>query len=218
MYETFSSLRLWATTRSYHINLLGIIIDDQLNFKEHIQKVRKNVSRVLGKIYRCKNFIPIKSRLMLYNALILPHFNYGIELWGSTGVTAIKPLETLQKKALRLVDNKNINSPSSASFKKHKTLKISDIFKLRQGLFMYKAFHSMLPPNIQSLFKKNQTIRSTRQSNLNFTVIRRSTRMQDKRLSVAGPYFWNDLNQSIRLSNSLTMFKRNLKKTYYNLY
>ena len=61
---------------------LGVIISSNLSWSLHIQSVSSKVRKHTGMIYR--NFYIHSSPqilLKLYNALILPHFNYCSSVW-----------------------------------------------------------------------------------------------------------------------------------------
>ena len=112
----------------------------------------------------------------------MSHLTYGIELWGSCTVTLMKPIEILQKRALRFIANKSYRQEIESNFKQFKLLKISDLAYLRTNILMYKAFHTSLPPNLQKLYKRNISER-TRQSHLNLNVERKSNKIQNCRPS-----------------------------------
>ena len=82
---------------------------------------------------------------------------------------------------------------------------------------MYKAFHNHLPHNIQRLFARSQQNR-TRQNALNLKVSRKSTKIQNLKPSIFGPYVWNQLNASVREKNSIHLFKSHLKKLVFSGY
>ena len=58
------------------LSLLGVTIDNKLNFNHHINNVCKKASQRIGVLMRLKNLIPTEAKLQLYNAAILPHFTY----------------------------------------------------------------------------------------------------------------------------------------------
>ena len=59
---------------SFH--LLGMTIDNQLNFNEHVSLVCKKVNNQLNVMIRFRNLICTATKLKLYNAFILPHFQF----------------------------------------------------------------------------------------------------------------------------------------------
>ena len=59
---------------------LGIIIDEQLNWKQHIKQVNIKISKGIGIIYKLRHFVPKNILHMLYNSFIQSHALYGILL------------------------------------------------------------------------------------------------------------------------------------------
>ena len=53
---------------------LGVLIDDKLNWKQYIDSVAKKVGRNLGILRRVSKHLPMKTRKMLFNAIVLPHW------------------------------------------------------------------------------------------------------------------------------------------------
>ena len=54
------------------INLLGVEIDDELNFTKHINNVCTKGTRKAGKLMRLRNLIPTEAKLRIFKAFILP--------------------------------------------------------------------------------------------------------------------------------------------------
>ena len=75
-------------------NFLGIMLDENLTWKSHIEMVAKKFSKVTGILYRLKNIFPENVLFVLYNSLIVSYINYGLLLWG----VQVHKLEHLQKK------------------------------------------------------------------------------------------------------------------------
>ncbi len=61
--------------------LLGIIIDESLTWDKHIHKMSNKISKTLGLLKRSKKVIPSNTILMLFNSLVLPHFNNANVVW-----------------------------------------------------------------------------------------------------------------------------------------
>ena len=77
---------------------LGLNIDSNINWKAHLSAVSTKVSRVIGLLHKLKYMFPSYILRMIYNSLILPHFNYSLLAWGCK----CQNIETLQKKAIRI--------------------------------------------------------------------------------------------------------------------
>ena len=76
-------------------NFLGIIINEHLDWSSHISKISNKICRTNGILNKLKRFLPTHILRQIYCSLILPHFNYGILLWGFK----CSKLSKLQKKS-----------------------------------------------------------------------------------------------------------------------
>ena len=84
-----------------------------LNWNTHISKLSTKVSKSIGILYKLKSFLPLYILKILYNSLILPHFLYGILVWGTNTNEPFK----LQKKAVRVISNSTYNAHTSQYLK-----------------------------------------------------------------------------------------------------
>ena len=82
---------------------LGIIINDKLSWKSHIQSVKSKLAKTMSIIYKAKFFLKASALITLYFSLFLPHIDYCSEIWGNTYRTNLMPLFTLQKRVVRVI-------------------------------------------------------------------------------------------------------------------
>ena len=104
---------------------LGIIIDDKLSWKPHIQSVKSKLSSVLSIMYKASKLINTTGMYTLYCSLLHPYLSYCNEIWGNTYTSNVKCLFTLQKKAIRLICNADRLAHTNAMFKDMSILKLS---------------------------------------------------------------------------------------------
>ena len=75
--------------RNVEINLvnnfkfLGIIIDSNLSFSSHYQHICNKTSRSSSVLSKLACYVPQPILRKLYQTMIYPHLNYGIEIWGT---------------------------------------------------------------------------------------------------------------------------------------
>ena len=55
------------------LKLLGVTIDEQLNFNTHINEICKKASQKVDVMLRLKKLIPANAKLTLYKSAILPY-------------------------------------------------------------------------------------------------------------------------------------------------
>ena len=82
---------------------LGVYIDQNLLFRDHILYVKGKISTSLGIFYKCQKYFDSETLLMLYNSFIYPHFTYCVSVWGNTYKTYLSPIISLQDRAVRLI-------------------------------------------------------------------------------------------------------------------
>ena len=70
------NLEVLVLERHVHVKYLGVIVDKQLNWKKHIESVRKRLLSALAVLYRVKRTLPPKLRKLLYQSIVLPRLNY----------------------------------------------------------------------------------------------------------------------------------------------
>ena len=71
----------------------------------HIIYISKKTAKVLGVLCKLKPYWPRDILITIYKSLILPHFDYCSEVWGSLGNTLIVTLQNLQNSATRIITN-----------------------------------------------------------------------------------------------------------------
>ena len=87
------------------MKFLGVLLDDNLSWKEHIKYLENKIAKNIGLMYRAKPFLDKESLLALYYSYIHSYLNYGNLAWGRTYLTNLKILRSLQKYAIRIFLN-----------------------------------------------------------------------------------------------------------------
>ena len=80
---------------------LGVVIDNELNFKQRIKIIEGKVARSVGILSKLKQFFPQNIMLQLCYAFVHPFLSYGIIIWRATYPTYIKRLKSLPNRAIR---------------------------------------------------------------------------------------------------------------------
>ena len=67
------------------VKYLGLIVDENLTWEEHIHYICGKIKRGVGVLKQIRNFIPKDSLLMLYQTLVEPYYRYCSIVWGNCG-------------------------------------------------------------------------------------------------------------------------------------
>jgi len=83
-----------------------MIFYPQLKFEQHIAYMTKKLSKANGIMAKLHHDLPKNVLIDVYYTLFHSHLLYGILTWGSTYSTLIKKLQTLQNRAIRIIESK----------------------------------------------------------------------------------------------------------------
>ncbi len=139
-YEILLLLDDRLITQKKQIKFLGVLLDENLSWKPHINYVCKKISKSIGVIYRARFNLSKSTKLSLYYTLIYPYLIYCNTIWSSTYVSNLKRLQILQKRIVRLLTSSSFLAHTAPLFKKLKILDINGI-----NSFLYRYIHVFLP-------------------------------------------------------------------------
>ena len=86
-----------------HSKALGLNIDENLSWKEHIHATSKKVASSIGALKRVRPFISMHTAIKIYKGLIEPHFDYCSVVWDGLSQQLSEKLQKLQNRAARVL-------------------------------------------------------------------------------------------------------------------
>jgi len=205
--------------RVTNTKFLGVIIDENIKWKLHIEATSKTVSRNIGVMNKLKHYIPERILHSLYCSLVMPYINYGILVWGNAYKTYVQKIFKLQKRAMRVISNSHYRSHAAPLFSKFNITNVYDTFHLELGVFMYKYINGQLPSSFNKYFIKRSDIHKleTRYKD-DFNKTRNKKCSSDRSVKTNGPILWNSIEENIKKSKSLSHFRIQFKKQLLSEY
>ena len=94
---------------------MGIIIDKNLTWSEHVKKVVNKANSVRGFLQRNLTKCPLPIKSSCYLSLVRPILEYACAIWSPYYQCNIHQVETVQRRAARLYVMNNFNSYASVS-------------------------------------------------------------------------------------------------------
>ena len=85
--------------------LLGLEIDQDLSFSWHVDSVCKKRSLRIGILKKIRSMLPHKQRILYYNSMIKPVFDYVNVIWTTCNKDNLGRVLKLQKRAARIILN-----------------------------------------------------------------------------------------------------------------
>ena len=202
------------------VTYLGVLIDSTLSWKNQVEYVSKKIRRSIGILCKLCYFVTKDILINLYYALIYPFLIYGLISWGNTYVSNLKPIYTLQKRALRIITFSAFDHPSSPLFKSLGITKFFDLVTYHIAVLMYKYHNSLLPSAFNCFFMKISHVHSynTRLAvKQTYYLPNARTNYGMFNIRFKGPKVWNDLDENIK-GFSLSAFKNKLKQSFLESY
>ena len=132
----------WITEQLilYHSFIfLGVILDEHLSWKEHVNMVTNTLSKISGVINWLKYVFPKQILINLYKSLFTPQLNFGSLVWG----TNTKQIEILQKRLLKNITNSSYIAHAYPILKELELINVKDVFSLKILNFLHPLSHNM---------------------------------------------------------------------------
>lgn len=87
---------------------LGMTLDAKLRWKAHVKKKRDELEiryRSMNWLLGRHSSLSIPNKILLYKAVLMPIWTYGIQLWGCTKQSNVQIIQRFQNKVLRNIVN-----------------------------------------------------------------------------------------------------------------
>lgn len=196
---------------------LGVIIDDKLCWKPHIQYIKTKISKLIAILYKTNYLLNQRSLYTLYCSFIMPYITYCLEVWGKTYKTNTEPIFILQKRALRIVNKTTYRASTNPFFIKLKVLKFRDMVEFKTAQIMYKVKNHQLSNSIQGLFQMRDSKHNLRGESV-FQKKHIRTNAKYHCVTTKGVNVWNSCSDKMKSCTTISKFKRLFKNHVLNGY
>ena len=190
---------------SSSVKLLGVHIDDKLNFNLHITKICRSAANQLHALIRLRMFLNFEEKKTLINSYFYSNFNYCPLVWMFSSAKSLNKVESLQKRALRFLYEDYVSSYEELLQKAGKeTMKVNRLRSL--CIEIYKLINNINPTYMNEIFKLrkiSRAVRSNYKLNLDVPTI---NQVSFGSLRYYGSKIWNSLSFHIKSSENLEAF------------
>lgn len=190
---------------------LGLILDNQLNWKAHIDDLSKKINKSAYALFQIARKINMDALLVAYHGLVASILRYGIIFWGNSTDKDI--VFKAQKRCIRSMCGLKMDDSCVTFFKSLKILTLPSLYIFEISVFVKTN---------KRLFEKVSTLRDVAiRSQYANSLSNQRCKTALVRKSVLGmaPRIYNKLPDDIKNLN-VTQFKKKLKlllieKCYY---
>ena len=186
--------------------LLGIIIDQNLTWDDHINQLCKQLSQNLFLLYKLKPYLNTFALKIFFNAHIISKINYSQTVWCHAATSHIKKIDSLYRRGIKMISNeKNISTTK-------KTLNLN--FLPLEEHFIYNSIllTFKIQNNLSPKYLKQFITISNRTNSSNLMVPYARIEKFKISFSFTAPKHWNLLPKDIRGISKIGSFKNAVKK------
>ncbi len=178
---------------------LGVYIDDELQWDQHIQYVSSKLNSGSYALNSVKRALSTQNLKQLYYSIIHSHLTYAIILWGNAFKYKLKRIEVAQNKAIRNICNASYNAHTTILYKKLNIPKFHDLHSIQLGKMMYEYSKLNLPTPLSDLFTQNRDIHNHNTRHRNDPHILTRTYTASKTFLHKGPKLWSELPAELKI-------------------
>jgi len=199
-----------------HANFLGIVIDDALTWKPHIQATQGKLSKSIGILRKASKSLSRSILMTLFNSFVMSYLRYGLIIWGAAPKSSLNSLYVLQKKAIKVALQLGMRTPTIEVFRAAEVLTLPNLYKFQLSIFMFKYSSSLLPRCFNNYFECNSIRHShrTRSRQLYRLPLFTTTYCQQS-IQFQGAKIWSNLSDATRSRPSTAAFKRALRTEFF---
>jgi hypothetical protein len=190
---------------------LGLILDNELTWKPHIEKIKSKLSSLRGCLFNTVQCLPRQVRYTIYNSLAKSHLNYLIEIWGSATKTALKQLQITQNKLIKTLFQYEYLTASRIIYSETKIMNLGQLYFNNTCILINKIINKKIHSRLSFKTKAEHGIRPLRSAN-DLCLKSMRTKSGKKNICFEGAQFYNKLPKSVKDCKSFNKFKSKLRE------
>ncbi len=192
---------------------LGVILDSNLSFENHISNVTKTAFFHLRNISKLRNMLSVSDAEKLVHAFMTSRLDYCNALLGGCPASSINKLQIVQNAAARVLTRSRKYDHITPILQSLHWLPIKFRISYKILLLAYKALNGLAPAYLTNLLSRYNPTRSLRSQNSGLLVVPRIAKSTKggRTFSYLAPKLWNSLPENVRGSDTLSLFKSRLK-------
>jgi len=191
---------------------LGVIFDENFNFRKHILQVCASCYYHIRDLRRIRRHLNLNSAKTLATCLVASRLDYCNSLLFGVASNDILRLQRVQNCLARVVTRSPPLTRSLPLLSSLHWLPIQHRITFKINLITFKTVKSSQPTYLHELLTPASSVRHLRSDKgLKFSVPMVKSKAGSRAFSVCAPQLWNKLPLELRSASSVASFKRGLK-------
>lgn len=191
------------------IKYLGVIIDKNLNFMEHVSYIGKKIGSKLGVLRRVGVNLTPYMRCVVYKVIVAPLFEYCSTVLLSVSETNLQYLQKLQNRGMRIILRCNNRAKIKDMMEALRFMSVKERMEYNVCILVYKMINGQCPNylvNRVEIVGKEMESKTRQKGNIYITKCK--TREEQRSLLHDGFKMYNELPNRIKSERGLQGFKR----------
>ncbi len=184
---------------------VGMYVDKNLKWDVHIDKIIPKISAKISILRSSRKLVPIDTLTLMYNAIVLSHFDYADIVLDSASEANKFKLQSLQTRAARQITGSGPRTSRNPMDKSLSWLSLQHRQNFHKCVMVYKCCNSLAPSYLENSNDTKHTYNTRHSSQLRSTKTR--TSYYHRSFTVSGHKLWNDLPSTIQNCTTLPTFK-----------
>ena len=149
---------------SLGLNYLGLFMDEELTFKNHIQNKSRITSRNLFNIRKLRRHPSREGMEILVHGLVMSHLDYSNGVLGLLPNASLKPYLKVQSMAVKTTLRRNKYDTVREAMMELHWLPIRERINYKIIMWVFKCLHNLAPQYLCTLFRIRENTRDLRSS------------------------------------------------------
>ena len=186
-----------------------------IKFNDHADYLCKKISKKVGFLSRIGKFISSYTLKLIYNSILLPHFTYCSTILYICNEGTMSRLQKLQNRGMHIILKCNRYTKINEMLKCLDWLNVKELVEMQTMLFIFKMIKGKLPSYLGSNFLMCSDIHcyNTRGRN-KYYINSRKKNVAFNSIFVKGMICYSNLDEDIRNSHAINIFRKRMKLMY----
>lgn len=199
------------------IKYLGVHIDDQLTFSEHIDVTARNAAQKTNILFRLSKKLTFNTKKQIYMSIIAPIFEYCSTIIFSCDLEDIRRLQLIQNRAMRIILRRSRDSSRIQMLNDLRWLSIYQKLLFNVCIMIFKMKNGLVPKYLTDKLIYTRDVHEINTRNKNdLRLPRVKTEAAKKSIYFEGVKIFNKLPSILKEEKNLQKFKRDCENHIKN--
>ena len=201
--------------RVSYSKFLGLFINEKLDWNEHCNYVKGKIKSGIYALSKSQKYLDIKTLLIMYNAIVVTHIQYGLLIWGPMITKSnLNRLQVLLNQCIRIIFDIKPRQSVKHVMKENKILSINNHIEIAKAKFMYRYMNDTISTRIckkvEALTKVRHNYNTRHRNDPNIPI--HKSKLYSNSFIVKAPGLWMTLPEVLKSKPNLKLFSRQIKK------